>query len=161
MSYWHTRSTAEAKAYIDQREAEERIARRPTAAGSRMMGCGLTCQQWIDIYLRRVPLPRNQESEHEQDRRQIAGPQARPIGVGEGVGDAAQEQGEEEARSQGDSEADAATAIRAEGADWIEQAIGPSEEAGSRSDRSWADEAYPEAPVEAGADFSSADRTPF
>lgn len=149
MNYNRIASTANAARYIDQRDAETRleVERRISLHGNKMMACGLTCQEWIDRYLKRnLPIKtveHNTETDHDdQDRREATGTEAGPVSAGEGVGDAAGERASEEAGTQG---------IHQEGRGV--RLDDPGNEA------SWIDEAWPEGSQ--GADFTSDDKTPF
>lgn len=157
MSYARISATAEAKRVLDEHDAERRAAERAriTASSQRMMTCGLTCREWLDIYLKRnlpaTVVEHNTESNHDdQDRREATGTQAGPVGAGEGVGDTPGEQGQGEARANSSQEG-ARPAVAARLDD-------PGNEA------SWIDDAYPEGQDpqgQEGADFTEADRTPF
>ena len=91
MSYSRIAATAEAKRWIEQKDAQERAEARRGGAGARMMGCGVTCQEWLDIYLKRdlpaTVVEHNTETEHDdQDRREATGTEAGAVSVAEGVG---------------------------------------------------------------------------
>lgn len=139
MSYARVAATASANRYMDQREAEQRADayRRNSAAANKMMNCGLTCGEWMDIYLKRnlpaTVVEHNTEETINDDANggEVAGTEARSGGAGEGVGDAPGEQGQEAASG---------------------------EEGGNEAN--WIDEAWPEG-SEGNTDFTEADRTPF
>ena len=102
MSYSRIAATAEAKRWIEAQEQKDRAERAMGGAGARMMGCGVTCQEWLDIYLKRnlpaTVVEHNTETEHDdQDRREATGTEAGPVSDGEGVGDPPGEQGQGEA----------------------------------------------------------------
>ena len=104
MSYSRIAATAEAKRWIEAQELKDRAERAMGGAGARMMGCGVTCQEWLDIYLKRdlpaTVVEHNTESEHDdQDRREATGTEAGAVSVAEGVGDAPGEQGGSKAQA--------------------------------------------------------------
>jgi hypothetical protein len=141
MSYARIAATAEAKRFIDEREQKDRAERARGGPGARMMGCGLTCSEWLEIYLKRnlpaTVVEHNTETDHDdQDRREATGTEAGPVSAGEGVGDPA---GEESAGAGREAESVGISKGEAEG--------------------SWIDDAYPEGSQ--GADFTGADLTPF
>lgn len=142
MSYSRIAATAEAKRYIDARDQQERAERARGGPGARIMKCGLTCQQWLDTYLKRnlpaAVAEHNTETNHDdQDRREATGTEAGPVSAGEGVGDPPGEQGQGQSEASGEC---GAQGVRGDEASWI-------------------DDAWPEGSE--GADFTEADRTPF
>lgn len=149
MNYARIAATAQARRVLDQHDAERRAEERAriTASSQRMMTCGLTCSEWLDIYLKRnLPakvVEHNTETDHDdQDRREATGTEARSIGAGEGVGDSPGEQQEGRACGQEGARLD-----------------DPGNEG------NWIDDAYPDqegakAPIES-LDWTKGDPIPF